>query len=328
MNKHEEDDAQTSHQLPNIRERRFEVDHNFEGWRLDQFLANRLGRMSRTKAQAVSRYGDISVEPYRRPKPSMRLHYGDVITVREHLEPEHVQDDQVEVLFEDDALLILNKPAGMLVHESVSVRLNTMQGYLERRGYWGAEPVHRLDKETSGVLVCAKTSALVPMLRQLFATDHPDKIYRALVLDPASRWEVGQAPETITAPLGLVKGPVLDLRMGAGELACTTHVLPLAVLEHPSFGRMVDVQVRIETGRQHQIRVHLEMAGTPIAGDKLYGQSDEFFMATCDRPDDPALLEQLPYPRHALHAWRLKMPHPITKKPISFEAPLPRPPWR
>jgi len=213
----------------------------------------------------------------------------------------------------------------MLVHESVSVRLNTIQAYLERRGLVGAEPAHRIDKETSGIVVCAKAASLVPAIRGLFAGDHPDKIYRAVVLDPQRRWEPG-ARATLETPLGLVKGAVLELRMGVGALSCVTHVLAISEHEH-DFGRMVDLEVTIETGRQHQIRAHLALAGTPIAGDKLYGQSDEFFMATCDRPDDPALLAQLPFSRHALHAWRLKMPHPVTTKRVSFEAPLPEEIW-
>ena len=309
----------------NVRERRFLVDHNFEGWRLDRFLSNRLGRMSRTKANAVARYGDVTLEPPRRPKPSLRLHLGDVVLVREHLEDEQVQDDEVRVLYEDDALLILDKPAGMLVHESVSVRLNTIQGYLERAGWVGAEPVHRIDRETSGVVVCARQPAYVPTLRRAFATDHPDKIYRALVLDAQGRWLPGQR-QTLTQPLGLVPGPVLELRMGPGSLPCTTHVLVLGELEHP-WGRMADLWIRIETGRQHQIRAHLAMCGTPIAGDKLYGQTDEFFMAICDRPEDPELLAALPLPRQALHAWRMTLAHPDTGLPVRVEAALPCPPW-
>ena len=151
-------------------------------------------------------------------------------------------------------------------------------------------------------------------------------MYRALALDQDRVWEPGKK-ETITVPLGTSVGEELDLRMRRGELSATTHVVALGELEHSEFGRLSDLQVTIETGRQHQIRVHLEMAGTPIAGDKLYGQTDAFFMATCDRPDDPALLLQLPFPRHALHAWRLTMPHPRTRKPVTFTAPLPQELW-
>lgn len=311
----------------NVRERAFPVDSNFEGWRLDKFLAQRLNRLSRDKANEIVRHGDLEVVPARgKIKPSLRLQRGDTVILREHLEPEWVQDAQVELLYEDDDLVVLNKPAGMLVHESASVRLNTIQWYLLRQGYEEAEPIHRLDRETSGVLVCARRAALVPRLRELFATDHPDKIYRALALDPDEIWRPGER-RTIRAPLGLQPGRELDLRMGPGDLPCLTHVTALGERELDGFGRASDLEVQIETGRQHQIRVHLEMQGTPIAGDKLYGQTDAFFMATCDRPDDPELLARLPFPRHALHAWRLRMPHPTRREPLELTAPLPPSIW-
>lgn len=307
----------------NIRERHFAVDNNFEGWRLDSFLANRLGRLSRTKAAKIAKHGDVSIVPHRPVKPSVKLLLGDVVILKEHLPPEAVQDDQVRVLYEDDALILLDKPAGMLVHESARVRMNTIQGYLSRHGHEEAEAVHRLDKDTSGVLVCARRKQWVAPMRQLFATSHPEKIYRAIVLDPHHRWTPGQK-ETFDWPLGLVKGEVLDLRMGAGTLACRTHVEALKQGNIRDFGRVVDVRVRIETGRQHQIRAHLDMAGTPIAGDKLYGQTDDFFMAICDRPDDLTLQSQLAFDRQALHAWQMIMPHPASPQTlIEVQAPLP-----
>lgn len=308
---------------PNIRERHFEVDSNFVDWRLDRFLSNRLGRLSRTKAALIIKHGDLSITPERKLKPSLKLRQYDVVTLREHLPDEVVQDHQVQVLYEDDDLLVLNKPSGMLVHESTRVRQNTIQGYLERDGRPHAEAAHRLDRETSGVLICAPSRAHISLLRGMFASEHPEKIYRAIVCDPHERWREGQR-ETLTWPMGILEGPVLSLRMGPGALECTTHVEPLGCFHDPKWGRMVDVQVIIETGRQHQIRVHLDMAGTHIAGDKLYGQTDEFFMASCDDPLAPEILENLPFPRHALHAWRMRMPHPARpNERVSFEAPLP-----
>lgn len=311
----------------NVRERDFDVDANFDGWRLDRFLANRLGRLSRDRANAIARHGDVELRPPRgRIKPARRLRRGDVVTLREHMNPEWIQDDQVDVLWTDEALLILDKPAGMLVHESASVRLNTAQGYLERAGWDGAEPIHRIDRETSGVLVCARRPELVPGLRERFATDHPDKIYRAIALDARGRWRPGQE-EALEVPLGLISSERLELRMGPGELPCYTHVRALAERELPGFGRAVDLQVRIETGRQHQIRAHLALESTPIAGDKLYGQDDAFFIALCDDPADPELLARLPYPRHALHAWRVRMEHPRSRAAMRWEAPLPPEIW-
>ncbi len=309
----------------NIRERRFEVDHNFIGWRLDQFLCNRIPRLSRARASEICKHGDIQIEPERRVKASVRMRLGDVVVLREHLGAETVQYDEVEVVWEDDDLLVVNKPAGMLVHESPTVRLNTIQHWLLSEGMDEAEAVHRLDRDTSGCLVCTKRRKWVPPLRELFATDHPEKVYRALVLDEERRWEVGERA-TLTTPLGLLPTQI-RVRMGRGNLSATTHVDVLGEMELGEFGRAADVRVRIETGRQHQIRVHLALEGTPIAGDKLYTWDDQFFMDITDRPNDPDLLARLPFNRHALHAWQISIPHPSSGRQITAESPLPPNLW-
>jgi RluA family pseudouridine synthase len=318
-------DDEPEERVANIRERRFPVDSNFHRWRLDSFLANRLGRLSRTRANHIARFGDLRIEPPRTIKPAMRLQWGDVVILRERLDAEHVQDDEVVVIHRDDHIIAVSKPAGMLTHETASQRLNTVDAYLRRQGWHEAESAHRLDRETSGVMLCAARRDLIRPLRELFASDHPTKTYRALVLDPRGVWQPG-ARRTITDPLGPVGG-VLSVRMGPGALHATTHVIVHGRKEHPTFGHMADLEVRIETGRQHQIRVHLAMQGTPIAGDKLYGQTDQFFMDICDHPDDPALLSQLPFTRHALHAWQLALPHPTTGAHLLLVAPLPDDVW-
>ena len=310
----------------NVREREFTVDQNFDGWRLDQFLANRIGRMSRSRAGDVAKYGDISVVPPRKVKAGTRLRQGDIIIIREHLPAEEINDAGVVVLFEDEALVILSKPAGMLVHEAGNVRLHTVAGYLERHGYEGAEAVHRIDRETSGIMVCARRPDFVPGLRARFASDHPQKTYRALAVDPLTRWPSG-CTETLDTPLGLDPASELGVKMTRGNLRARTHVTCLrrGTMRHPELGEisLADLEVVIETGRQHQIRIHLALEGTPIAGDKLYTYDDEFFANICDYPDDPDLCKRLPFARHALHAWRLSIGHPISNAPVSFEAPLP-----
>lgn len=303
--------------MKNVRERRWEVDHNFDGWRLDKFLANRIGRISRSRAGEIARLGDVTIDPPRKVKAGTRLRLGDVVVVREHLPDEEVQYDAVEVLHRDDALVVLNKPPGMLVHEAARTRLNTIQMFLAERGFEGAEPVHRIDRETSGVLVCAASPEWVAPLREMFATTHPEKVYRALVVDPDRRWEVGQTA-TLDTPLRLATETRLGLRMVRGDLEATTHVEVLRRDEH-----YADLQVQIETGRQHQIRVHLAFEGTPVAGDKLYTYDDQFFMDLSDYPDDEELLARLPFERHLLHAWWIAFPHPRTGARVRFEAPLP-----
>lgn len=306
----------------NIRVRRFEVDHNFDGWRLDKYLANRISGMSRSLAGRIAKDGDVEVYPRRKVKAGTRLRNEDVVVLREELDPEIVQDDQVEILYDDDALLVLNKPAGMLVHETATVRLNTITHYLDRAGFPGAEPAHRLDRETSGVLVCARSAEFAPSVCRLFAEGDPTKIYRALVVDRERRWEVGQR-ESIAIPLGFDESSRLPHKMGRGDLEALTHVEVLRRRSHP-MGELADLKVQIITGRQHQIRVHMALQQTPVAADKLYGMDDSFFMAITDHPDDEELLSQLHFHRHALHAWKMELTHPVEGKRLALEAGLPR----
>ncbi len=306
----------------NIRERRFEVDHNFDGWRLDKYLANRIDGMSRSLAGRVAKGGNVDVIPRRKIKAGTRLRLDDIVIVREELEPEIVQDHQVSILYEDEAMLVLYKPAGMLVHETATVRLNTVTHYLDRRGFEGAEPVHRLDRETSGALVCARQNRFAAPLCELFAGDDPDKVYRALVVDSDRRWRSGDC-ESIDIPLGFDESSDLPHKVGRGDLEALTHVEVMGRRKEEA-GELADLKVTIETGRQHQIRVHLAMQNTPVAGDKLYAMDDEFFKAICDHPDDDELLAKLPFSRHALHAWKISLSHPVEDKRVSVEAPLPQ----
>lgn len=305
----------------NVRVRRWEVDQNFDGWRLDKFLQNRIGTISRTYAGKIAKHGDVEVHPERKIKAGTFLREGDTVIVREHLDPEWVQDPQVEILHRDDALIALNKPAGMLIHEVGPTRLNTIEKFLERQGFEKAQPAHRLDRETSGVVVCAAADRYRRPLHETFKNRNVEKVYRALVLDEEYRWEPG-AHETIDIPLGPNESSEIRHKKGRGDQRAVSHVRVLERRRHD--GReLADLHVRIETGRQHQIRVHLALEGTPVAGDKLYAKSDRFFQAISDYPDDEELLERLTFERQALHAWRLKIPHPETDQTMEFEAPPP-----
>eukprot|EP00898_Chlorokybus_atmophyticus_P005857 jgi/Chlat1/6272/Chrsp44S05777 len=301
----------------NVRERRFEVHPNFAGWRLDQFLSFRVGRMSRTLAQKVIKYSDLTIEPATRnkAKPSTRLHAGEVVVLREHLGAERVQDAEVRVLYKDSAVIILNKPAGMLAHQSTKVRLNTVEMYLRRNGFPDALTAHRLDRETSGI---------GPIRRMFNDRGAIEKTYRALVLDPNVRWPLGHF-ETITIPLGPNRNPYAVPRTTRGSLEAVTHVNVVGRRHHPTTGWLADLEVRIETGRTHQIRAHLSLSGTPVAGDKLYTHDDDaFFSAVSKDPRNPVYLEKLGgFRRHALHAWRVRMRHPVEGWEIKAEAPLP-----
>ena len=305
----------------NVRVRRWTVDQNFDGWRLDKFLENRIGTISRTYAGKIAKHGDVEVIPDRKIKAGTFLREDDVVIVREHLEPERVQDPQVDLIYSDDVMIVVNKPAGMLIHEVGPTRLNTIAKFLKRQGFEEAHPAHRLDRETSGVVVCAATDDYRRPLHDMFKHRRVEKVYRALALDPEGRWTVG-ARETLDAPLGDDETSEIRHKKGRGEQSAITHVECIGRTE--SDGRsLADLEIEIETGRQHQIRAHLALEETPIAGDKLYAKSESFFRAISDYPEDEDLLDRLTFHRQALHAWRLRIPHPETEELQTFDAPLP-----
>jgi len=305
----------------NVRVRRWEVDQNFDGWRLDKFLENRIGTISRTRAGEIAKHGDVEVLPDRKIKAGTFLRDGDTVIVREHLDPEWVQDPQVEILYRDGAVIALDKPAGMLIHEVGPTRLNTIEKYLERRGFEGAHPAHRLDRETSGVVVCAAEESLRRPLHEMFKRREVEKVYRALAVDEEGRWEPGRT-ETLDQPLGDDESSEIRHKKGPGDRRAVTHVEVRRRREYDGTP-LADLVIEIETGRQHQIRAHLALEDTPVAGDKLYAKDDRFFRAITDYPDERELLERLTFQRQALHAWRLDLPHPTRDRRISFEAPLP-----
>ncbi|MFB6374399.1 MAG: pseudouridine synthase [Bradymonadaceae bacterium] len=304
----------------NTRVRRWNVDQNFDGWRLDKFIENRIGTISRTKAGEIAKHGDVEVIPDRKIKAGTFLRDGDVVIVREHLDPEWVQDPQVEVLYYDDSVVALHKPAGMLIHEVGPTRLNTIEKFLERRGYPEAQPAHRIDRETSGVVVCAIDETHRRRLHEMFKQRKVDKLYRALALDDEGRWSPG-TEETLDTPLGDDEESEIRHKKGPGDQRAVTYVT-VENRFNVDGRELADLRLKIETGRQHQIRAHLAIEGTPIAGDKLYAKSDRFFQAIMDYPDDEELNERLTFDRQALHAWRLRIPHPENDEDLELEAPF------
>ena len=305
----------------NVRVRRWEVDHNFDGWRLDKFIENRIGSISRTYAGKIAKYGDVEVIPDRKIKAGTFLREDDIVIVREELDPEWIQDPQVDIIYRDEAVVAVNKPAGMLIHEVGPTRLNTVEKFLERHGMAEAQPGHRLDRETSGVVVCSAVEEYRRAVHDLFKDRRVEKVYRALALDAEGYWSVGDR-RTIDIPLGDDDSSEIRHKKGRGQTRAVTHVEVMNRLEHDG-EPMADLRVEIETGRQHQIRAHLALEGTPIAADKLYSRDDSFFRALADYPDNEELLGRLPFRRQALHAWQLRIPHPVTDEPLELEAPLP-----
>ena len=288
----------------------------FIGQRLDVIVASLLGR-SRNHAQSLLRGGSVTLEPHPdRAEPSYRLRDGDSITIRpatdEAVTGEEPMGEAIplEIIYEDAAFLALNKQPGLVVHPAVGHRTGTLVNALvhhrgatlARRG--GGERlglVHRLDKETSGLILIAKTDETHERLALMFAERTVRKYYRALCRGVFRR-ETGECRGAIGRHR--VHRQKMTVLKTGGREAHTDY----RVLAQKELG--AEVECLLHTGRTHQIRVHLAALGYPVWGDHLYGRSHPL-------PDgfEPA--------RQMLHAARLEFPHPLTGKPLKLEAPVP-----
>ncbi len=295
-----------------------EVDSAAHGERLDKLLARHFSEFSRSRIQQWIEDGAVRVdgEPSR-AKASVQM--GQQIEIHPQAAPESMaftaEDVPLDVVYEDDALLVINKPAGLVVHPAAGNWSGTvLNGLLHRDPHAARLPragiVHRLDKETSGLMVVARTlTAQTDLVRQLQART-VKRSYIALV------W--GETPDegTIDAPIG--RDPRERTRMAivhtnSGKPS-RTHFETLGTVP---LGRskVSMVMCQLETGRTHQIRVHFESIGHPLVGDPVYHKATQ-------RGQRPAVRVPLPVPftRQALHAYRLGLMHPVTGRKKSWEA--------
>lgn len=302
------------------------VDPSRDGFRLDRFLASRIARLSRTRVQAIVDAGRVrradSGEVLRRA--SQRVRAGETLVIQRPAprEPPVVMD--YAELARDDALLVIDKPAGLPVHPSARYHRHTLTQLMRTRlgaGH-GWEMAHRLDRETSGVMVFGRHGGSATTLKKAFLAREVHKEYRALVRGRLD------GPVRIDMPLGPALGSKIRIKMGPvpvedGGLPAATRVRPLA---QGSFrGEAITlVEALPETGRQHQIRVHLAESGYPLVGDKLYGVDEEKFLRIVEGGRAlQELEEELGLSRHALHAASLTLPHPTTGVRVHFSAPWP-----
>jgi 23S rRNA pseudouridine1911/1915/1917 synthase len=301
--------------------------------RLDQWLAAALGPdFSRNRVQALIRDGAVSVagKPVTEPKRKLAAGEQVVIDLPEPEAPEpQAEDIPLDILFEDETLIVINKPAGLVVHPGAGNWTGTLVNALIHHcgdslsGIGGVRRpgiVHRLDKDTTGVMVVAKTDQAHHALSEAFAdhgvTGDLRRAYVALVWGAPARMT-----GTIDAPLGRaadrMRRAVVPARRDDARHAVTHFDVrerfgaePIASL----------VECRLETGRTHQIRVHMAHIGHPLIGDRDYGQA---FRTKANRLPEPLRSEVKAFPRQALHAWLLEFRHPKTHIAMRFEAPLP-----
>jgi 23S rRNA pseudouridine1911/1915/1917 synthase len=306
----------------------FRVPPEVAGQRLDVFVHSQLHRTSRTRAQAIVRASAYDAEG-RRLRPNDRVRSEQRILLWRAPWDDAQALVDVPVLFEDEHLLAVHKPAMLAVHPTARYHRNTLIKVLQ-----AARPDcefmslgHRLDRETSGVVLVSKTRACDRSLKRLFEErEQVEKTYVALTWgvpdqgDGATHFRCERRVELDRGSASGVKMRVCDAP--AGVHAAT--VVDVKEVRHGPHGQAyARVVCGLETGRQHQIRLHLATLGAPVVGDKLYGPDEQAFGRAADGRLSELDRARLEIPRHALHAWRLALPHPMTGTHLELEAPLP-----
>jgi 23S rRNA pseudouridine1911/1915/1917 synthase len=306
----------------------FRVPPEAEGRRLDVFVHGQLHRTSRTRAQAIVRASAYDPEG-RRLKPNDRVRAAQEILLWRPPWDETPVPVDVPVLYEDDHLLVVDKPALLPVHPSARYHRNTLIKVMQ-----AARPdcaflslAHRLDRETSGVIAISKSRACDRAIKRLLERrEGVHKTYTA-VTRGVPGGPGGARSLRCELPLELDATSLLRVKMRVGNgpdaVTAATAFDVVEVRRSDARGEYALVRCGLETGRQHQIRVHLAALGAPIVGDKLYGPDEGAFARAADGELTADDLEKLELGRHALHATRLELPHPITGNPLAVEAPLP-----
>ena len=313
--------------------RTFTADASAAGLRLDAYLAQSLPDLSRARVQMLIEAGQVRVDGAT-PKSKAKLRGGERIEIEGEPRPEPLnatpEDIPLDVIFEDKYLAVVNKPAGMMVHAGAgateeqrshgtlvnALLFRMQQAAGQTLSAVGGELrpgiVHRLDKQTSGLIVIAKDDVTHRKLGEMFAAREVKKTYLALAHGHLER-------DLTTVSLPIARDLVRRTRMTTRRPDGRSAVSHFKVLERVTtpFGRFTRVEVTIETGRTHQIRVHLQSLGHPVVGDTLYGA------ARTIRTTLPSETPPLELERNFLHAARLGFTHPRTGKAMAFEAPLP-----
>lgn len=301
--------------------------HQGEPTRLDRVLVDALAGglgISRSQVERMIEAGAVEVNGKVARKPALKVEQGDYVCLVGLAEPERQltpYDFKLSVLFEDEHLLVVDKPAGLAMHPGAGNRAETLAnavvghvggsqsgvGEVDRPGI-----VHRLDKDTTGVVVVAKTTPVHAALSKQFAERTIERSYQALVFTtPRARRAVQLADSgDVRAPIG--RHPTQRTMMAVVERgrAAVTH---WSVEQRFVYGTLL--RCRLETGRTHQIRVHMNHIGSPVIGDPVYG----------DFSNLPQKLREAAqtFGRQALHAATLSFTHPVTGQRVSFSAPCP-----
>jgi len=303
------------------------------GQRLDQFLAAEIPDISRARVQQLLREQKALVNGAA-AKPSLKLRSGEEITLLGEPQPPPLraiaEDIPLDIVYEDADLAVINKPAGMMVHTGagatedernrgtlVNALLHRFGNLSEVGGMLRPGIVHRLDKHTSGLIIVAKNDVAHRKLALQFSQREVKKRYVALV----HGWPAKDRG-SISTPIGrdLVRRTRMTTRGSGGRAALTHYEVRERIASQ--YGKFALLDVRIETGRSHQIRVHVSSLGYPIVGDTLYGAPREIRLGRTPGVGPPSLPPVLKLDRNFLHAAAIAFQQPSTGDLLELEAPL------
>ena len=296
------------------------VDEDSAGQRLDNFLMRHLKGVPKTHVYRIIRSGEVRVNKGR-ASAEQRVEAGDLVRlppVRVSAQVQAKADApaparEFPVLMEDEAMMAIDKPAGVAVHGGSGVSFGVIEQLRRARpALANLELVHRLDRETSGVLLVAKKRSALKNLQDQFRDRETGKTYLALVLGlwPSNKKVIDTPLMKYTIPNGVGEGERRVKVVGKDDPNGMRSITLVRVAR--TVGPYTLLEVTIKTGRTHQIRVHLASQGHPIAGDDKYGDFEH-----------NKLLQKMGLKRMFLHAWQLKFQHPQSHRPVSLQAPLP-----
>jgi 23S rRNA pseudouridine1911/1915/1917 synthase len=303
------------------------------GQRLDAWLAAQLDGVSRSRVQLLLSQGGVAVDG-KPAKASQKLRGGEVVEVQGEAAPAPLramaEAIPLDIIYEDDDLSVVNKPAGMMVHAGSGATddarnrgtlVNALLHHYKQLSSTGGELrpgiVHRLDKQTSGLIIVARNDAAHLKLAEMFSRRQMRKTYVALV-----HGAVKQDAGTINAAISrdAIRRTRMTTRRATGARTAVSHYEAARRIDS-TFGKFTLVRVRIETGRTHQIRVHMASIGHPVVGDTLYGAPARIAVPAKRASSEDASLS---LDRNFLHAAELAFAHPRSGELLELAAPLPQ----
>ncbi len=299
--------------LPESSVRLVTVTENDDGQRIDNWLFRTIKGVPKSHLYRIMRSGEVRVNK-KRVAPTYRLCTGDVVRLppvrTAGREEKPVPPARFVILYEDDSVLVINKPAGVAVHGGSGVSYGVIEQLRAIRPEAPfLELVHRLDKETSGILVLAKKRSALTRLHAQIREGRVDKRYQALV---KGDWK--NRREHVRLPLLKYHTADGERRVRVDTSGVASHTIFNVLKHYPGFTLL---EAELKTGRTHQIRVHLASSGFVIAGDDKYGDFD------LNKTLAKGTGQQVPLKRMFLHAWQITFIHPATGEPVTISAPLP-----